>query len=195
MRFVNSRLVQTALVANQKGVFQVPPSLLCDIFGLANCLEVFFVDVLAGWQFISQTSIMHLAFMDVHELWEAMVPNYSSEVLEIGHQYKHIVTSRLELAICVEDLRVSIVESAVAAWKQLQLGRIFEDMARYAPLDEFGSIPHATQFYLPTAFAIPPVLTLRYFSEAVHDREGGFGGHTNRHHFCTAAQMEIALHV
>lgn len=43
---VNNSRVPSSFLANQQSIFQVLSSLLCDIFGLANCLGAFFVDVL-----------------------------------------------------------------------------------------------------------------------------------------------------
>lgn len=44
--------------------------------------------------------------MYVDKILKARLPDYTNDVLAKGHRYKHIVTSRLELAIDVEDLRV-----------------------------------------------------------------------------------------
>lgn len=76
----------------------------CDYLDLANCLNVFFVDVLASWYFAIQTLTVHLAFVDADELWEARVSDYSNDVLDRGHQCKHVIASLLELDIGVEDL-------------------------------------------------------------------------------------------
>lgn len=55
--------------------------------------------------------------MDVDQLWEARVTDYSDDVFARVHQYKHINASRLGLSSRIKDLRVLIVERAVAAWE------------------------------------------------------------------------------
>lgn len=66
-------------------------------------------------------------------------------------------------------------------------------MVLWVRLDEFGSIPPATQFRLPAAFAIPSVRILHYVSEAVQNYKNTLGSIIKRHRFCAAAQMKMAL--
>lgn len=63
----------------------------------------------------------------------------------------------------------------------------------HAAFDELGFLPPAAQFRFQAAFAIPPVLTLRYFADAVQDRSDDSNGNTIRHHFCAATQMTRAF--
>lgn len=92
--------------------------------------------------------------MNDDKLREARAPVYTNDVLARGHQYKHIVASRLKLAIGDDDIRDLMVERAAACWKQLRLSRISYGTAFHAPLDEFGAIYPARQFRTPFAFAI-----------------------------------------
>lgn len=81
----NSQRVKIAFVANQQGVFQVPSFFPCDYVGLANCLKVCFVYVLAHWLFATQAPIIYLPFMDVDDLREAGVPDNTDGFLASGH--------------------------------------------------------------------------------------------------------------
>lgn len=97
------------------------------------------------------------------------------------------------LAFDVEDLKVLMAERTFASREQLWWSHISDDTAIYEPLFEFGFMPPAAQFCLPTAFAIASALTLRYFSRASQDRSNGPSGPTRRHRFCKAAQMKMDL--
>lgn len=59
--------------------------------------------------------------MDVDELWEELVPDYTDHVQVKGHLYKSVIAIRLRIAIGFDNLRVLIVIRAVAAWVQLLL--------------------------------------------------------------------------
>lgn len=72
--------------------------------------------------------------------------------------------------------------------EQLRLNQIFNGTTFHVPLDKYGSIP-------PAAFAIHPVRTLRFFSEAVQDRGNGLDGFKLHNGFCTTVQIEMALGV
>lgn len=52
----------------QLGVFLVPFFIFCDYFGLANRLEVCFVDFFARGLFATQSPFANLVVMDVDEL-------------------------------------------------------------------------------------------------------------------------------
>lgn len=88
-----------------------------------------------------------------------------------------------------------MVDLAAAVWERLRLSQIFDGTALHARLDEFGFIPSATQFRLPVFFAISPVCTLRYVSEAFQDRANGPGGLRCRHRFSTGVQMEMSVRI
>lgn len=88
-----------------------------------------------------------------------------------------------------------MIERAVAAWEQLLLSQSSDETAIHTPFGKFGPIPPAAQFCLPAAFPTTPMRVLGYISEAVQDRSDGPGGRTLLHRFCTAAQMEMILHV
>lgn len=68
---VNNRCVRTAFASSQQSTFQILSPLSCDYVGIANCLKVFFVDVLARWLFHIITLTAYLTFIYVEELWEA----------------------------------------------------------------------------------------------------------------------------
>lgn len=72
-------------------------------------------------------------------------------ILAQGHQYEDMLASHLGLAIGVDDLQVLMVERVVAAWEQLQLSWNSNGIAIHAPLNEFGSVSPASQFYLIAA--------------------------------------------
>lgn len=126
---------------------------------------------------------------------EARVPDYTNDELARGYPYEHVIPSRLGLGIGVKDLRVLMVKHGVAAWMQLRLSQIPNITVPHATLGEFGSVPHAAQILLSTAFDGPPVRTLRYISGAVRGRTEGPTGLTRRHHISSAVGMEIALRV
>lgn len=88
-----------------------------------------------------------------------------------------------------------MIKPAAGARGQFCLSQISDGVALLAPLDEFGSIPHAAQFHLSAAVAIPLVRTLHYFSGVAQNCADGPDGSTHRHCFCTAMKMEIALRV
>lgn len=113
---VNSSLGRTSFVFGPQSVFQFPFSLSFDCFGLENCLEVLFVEVLALWLFAKQTPIAHPDFIYFEEIWEARVPDYTIDVFTRGHRYERIIASRLRLAIGVKMLQVLLFDRAVAAW-------------------------------------------------------------------------------
>lgn len=113
---------RVAFVANQQGVFQVSFFSSCDYFSLENCLKVFFVYFLARCLSATHSSAAQTAFMDVHEIWDGGIPDYTGDVLFRSYRYKHVIASYVRIAIYVEGLRILIVEPTVAGWKQSRLG-------------------------------------------------------------------------
>lgn len=69
----------------------------------------------ARWLLATQSPIVRVAIMDVEELWGARVPNHTFYAFARVHQYQHVIASRLELAISVEDLRVLMVQRVAGA--------------------------------------------------------------------------------
>lgn len=117
------------------------------------------MDVFACWLFASQASTAPV-IIDIDELREARVPDYTNEILARVYRYKHINANQRSFVIGVKAFQVLMVERADASWKQLQLSPIFDGIALHALLDEFASILSVAQFPLPAAFAISPVRTL-----------------------------------
>lgn len=167
MPFVNNLGIQTSFLRNQQIVYQVLASFFCDSFGVASSHKFRFADVLARRLVSTQILSVNHAFMDVDELWEARIFDYTGDIFLSGHRYKHVIASRFSLATVVEDLQAIMVERAVAAWKQTILSRFSFGRALHPLLDEFGSVPLATQIRDPTALAVPPtracVTSLRRF--------------------------------
>lgn len=106
---------------NQQIVCQDPSSFPCDCFGLTNCLEVWFFDIISRWIFYMKAPIAHQVSRNVDKMWRAKVSDYFDEVLDEGHRYKNVVASHLGLTIDFNAPRVLIVKQTVTAWKQLFL--------------------------------------------------------------------------
>lgn len=102
--------------------------------------------------------------------------------------YKQVVTSRLGITNGAED-------TPVKPRQLLQLSRISFGAVLHASLDEFVAILSAPQCSLPSAFAILPIPTFRYFANAVWDCVEGFSGIGLPHCFYTAARVEMSLRV
>lgn len=134
---------------NQQDVFQVTSFFPFDFFGLAKCLDVCFIDVLAPSLFATQTLTAHPASMYVDELGEVKVPEYTDEVLLRGHRYRHFIAIRLRLAIGIEDARERVLlldEPVMAALLSLHrsliqssrlshiVGEVLERQCRYHTL-------------------------------------------------------------
>lgn len=74
------------------------------LYDLANALKICFVDYLARWLIATQNSYYPIpALMDFEEFSEGRVFEYIEDVIVQGHQYKHVIASRLELAIGIKD--------------------------------------------------------------------------------------------
>lgn len=84
--------------------------------------------------------------------------DYTDDIFEQDHQYKHLIARRLRLEICARELLFLLEERTVAALKQPRPSQISNGKPLQSPFGEIGSIPHAT-------FAIPPIRALRYFLE------------------------------
>lgn len=109
MRFANSHRVRTASVINQQGVFEVLSSFSYDYFGLANSLDIYFVDVLVRWLFARILPLPARPSWMLTFLMEARVSDYTNDVLARSHCYKPIVAHHLRLLIDVKNLLVFMV--------------------------------------------------------------------------------------
>lgn len=79
--------VKSALVSNQQGLFQIPNSVSCDFFSVANLLEARLVEFLARWLIAWNTLGANPVLMDVVEVWGASVPTFNDEILVGNRQY------------------------------------------------------------------------------------------------------------
>lgn len=95
--------------------------------------------------------------MDIDKVWEVGVRENNNDILVRGNQYQPQIATRLELDVVSENLRNLMVEQAVVKRDQLYLCRVSIDTELHTPLNNCISIPLATQFCLPTTFAISPV--------------------------------------
>lgn len=57
VRLVNTRLVTSPVVANKKGLFQVPTSVLCYSFSVANSFKARIVNFLGRWLFVCEAPV------------------------------------------------------------------------------------------------------------------------------------------
>lgn len=149
MHLVNNFLVQTFFVANQQSDSQVLLFHFCNYSGLADTLKVWFFIVLARQLFATQAPTVHPAFINLHQLWNVTVSDFTDDVLKIGHEYKHGTENRPRLAIAIQTLRLLTIEQATATCKHVQLWRISDGTANHAPFDELNYTRPVTQFLLP----------------------------------------------
>lgn len=80
----NNRRDRCAFVANHKGLFQVPYFVPFDSHGVTNFFEACFMDDVTRWLFNWETSGANPAFINVLDLWRAMVATY--RIWDIGLQ-------------------------------------------------------------------------------------------------------------
>lgn len=165
----NNRRARGAVVANQQGPFQVPATVSCMFFDIPDFIETLFVDNLARWLLAQEAFGLNPAFTDFVDLWRARVPTYNDDLLVRGHDYEHVVASRLGPAIGTENKRVLMQEGTCAAREKLRCLLISSVAALYASLDAFRAVPQTFRFRLFSAFAILPICTIHYFAEAVQD--------------------------
>lgn len=109
--------VENDILHNQLDSFQISHSILCDYFGLANCLKSRFIMFLHTGYFPhkppSPRPTAHLALMNADKLWEFRVP-----VLAKGRCYEYVIASNVRFAIGDEDVQVMMSEPAIGSLDQ-----------------------------------------------------------------------------
>lgn len=119
-----------------------------------------------------------------------MVPTEKGGVWVCSHLFKYVVASPFGLAIGAEDMQVLIQTGTATAWKQFWISQLPSGAAYHAPFDEFGAIPQAAYFCLPSAFAISLIRSILYYARAFQDRAGEPSDITLQHRFYTAVRRE-----
>lgn len=137
---MSSRSVSIIIVANQRRLFQVPTSVPCDSFGVANSFEACFVDDLVQWLFARDAPGANSAFIDVVELWGTSVSTFNDDFLVCDYRYEHVVARLLGVAIGSKTMRVLKQERTTAARDQLRLSQIFSGAALRVTLYAFSAI-------------------------------------------------------
>lgn len=153
---LNNRYIKTAFDSKPKGVFQVLFPFPCDHFCIEYCLDFSFTDVLVRWLPATQRPIIYPALIIVDELWEAKVPDYTIDVLLRDFWYKRIYAIRLKLVIGIKNFQVVMVDRELAAWEELQLSRVSDDMTPHAFSVEIESVSQS-----PSSAFLPPLLFIR----------------------------------
>lgn len=79
VRLVNNHRIMSAFVANQRSPFQVPASVPCDQFGLANSSKAWFVNNVGKFLSSRETPSANPAITDVVEMWGARTSRYNND--------------------------------------------------------------------------------------------------------------------
>lgn len=102
---MSNRRARSAIVASQKGLFQIPCSVPSDLFHAENSFEALFVDVPARLLFVCKKLCADTALMDVVDFWRPRVPKYNDDILVCYSSFEHIVTGHLRLGTGAEDMQ------------------------------------------------------------------------------------------
>lgn len=150
---MNNRRVSALLVPNQQSIFQVPASHPCDCFDPTNNLGIYFVDVLAGLLFMSQSHFCQLGtcgcrlIMESQSLWVYWSRLVSRPAIQTCH-------CNLPCACSWHWRSARIDGGSSGGCKEANwLSSASIGPALHTSLNEFDFIHHGAQFGFYAAFA------------------------------------------